>query len=234
MFELLLLLALLGCESRPLGPYASPRIVGQVFDQDTKRVLADVVVVRGPIDSLKSSPPKGAELLIGKVPVRTDEHGRFELASERVLSVVRGAGWDVVSLKFERAGYRDFQTNCLSATFTNSPDGEAVLDIGRIYLQRDRGYGRAQPSAGMPGPRRTAPWRQNRCHELGPRAHLGSTASDERATNRPGFRENAVRADCKKCSGRRSGRSTIQPPRQGDSECSVTLWHPFPAAFPAP
>lgn len=137
-FELLLLLTFLGCESRPLGPYASPRVVGEIVDGDTKSALAGVAVVRGPLDSLTSSPPKGAELLIRKVPVRTDEHGRFDLAGERVLAVIRGAGWDVVSLKFERAGYRDFQTNCLSSTLTNSPEGEAVLDLGRIYLRRDR------------------------------------------------------------------------------------------------
>lgn len=132
---LLFVCTLLGCKSHPLGPYASPRVVGQVFGADSKNALAGVTVVRGPADLLSGSPPKGAELLLRKVPIQTDESGRFELASERVLSVVRGADWDVVSLTFQRAGYRPFQTNCLIATLTNSPGEGSVLDLGRIYLQ---------------------------------------------------------------------------------------------------
>lgn len=132
---LLFLFALLGCESRPLGPYASPRVIGQVFARDTKKALVDVTVIRGPSGVLKGSPSKGAELLMRKAPARTDENGRFELAGERVLSIVRGADWDVVSLTFNRAGYRDFQTNCPTTTLTNSPGAEPVLDLGRIYLQ---------------------------------------------------------------------------------------------------
>ena len=132
---LLLLFTLLGCKSHPLGPYVSPAIIGQVFSADTSNALAGVTVIRGPADTSKGSPPKGGELLMRKVPAKTDQDGRFELVSERVLSVVRGTDWDVVALTFERAGYRRFQTNCLTVTLTNAPGGESVLDLGRIYLQ---------------------------------------------------------------------------------------------------
>ena len=132
---LLFLACVLGCKSRPLGPFVSPRIVGQVVAQDTQAALAGVSVTRNAVDLHRGSPPKGAELLMLKPPVRTDENGRFELASERVLSIVRGAGWNVVSLSFERAGYRSLETNCLTSAATNAPTGEPLLDVGRICLR---------------------------------------------------------------------------------------------------
>ncbi len=73
-----------------------------------------------------------------KPPPQTDANGRFELPSERVLSVVRGAGWDVIPLRFERAGYLHFTTNCATSSVTNAVDGEPVLDVGRILLQSVR------------------------------------------------------------------------------------------------
>jgi hypothetical protein len=132
---LCLALVLVGCKSRPLGPYVSPRVTGQVVSADELRPLAGVSVIRGPADPNRGSPPKGAELLMRKAPVRTDENGRFESASERVLSVVRGSGWNVVSLSFERMGYHRFQTNCQINAVTKAANGELVLDVGRIFLQ---------------------------------------------------------------------------------------------------
>jgi len=70
-----------------------------------------------------------------KVPVQTDQNGRFELSSERVLSIVRGSDWNVVSLSFERSGYRPFETNCPTSALTNTASGKPVLDVGRIFLQ---------------------------------------------------------------------------------------------------
>ncbi len=81
------------------------------------------------------SAPKGGELLMRKTPTRTDEQGRFELANERVLSIVRGAGWNMVSLSFERSGYLHFRTNCLVDVLTNSPGREPVMNVGQILLQ---------------------------------------------------------------------------------------------------
>ena len=135
VLSLCLVLVLVGCKSRPLGPYVSPRVSGQVVSADDLRPLAGVSVIRGPADPQRGSPPKGAELLMRKAPVHTDENGRFESASQRVLSVVRGSDWNVVSLSFERMGYQRFQTNCPINAVTNAPNGEPVLDVGQILLQ---------------------------------------------------------------------------------------------------
>jgi hypothetical protein len=81
------------------------------------------------------APPKGAELLMARVPGQTDVDGRFELASERVLSIVRGAGWNVVSLSFARSGYQPFHTNWLGTNFTLTSKAEPVVDVGRVLLQ---------------------------------------------------------------------------------------------------
>lgn len=126
---------ILGCKSHPLGPYVSPRVTGEVLAADTQQPLAGVSVLRGATRVSRESPPKGAEILMRKPPAQTDANGRFELPGERVLSIVRGAGWDVVPLRFERAGYLHFATNCPSNTVTNTVDGEPVLDVGRIFLQ---------------------------------------------------------------------------------------------------
>ncbi len=70
-----------------------------------------------------------------KPPVLTDREGRFTLASEGVLSIVRGAGWNLVSLTFERAGYMRFHTNCSASQVTNTVSGEPVLAVGQIFLE---------------------------------------------------------------------------------------------------
>ena len=70
-----------------------------------------------------------------KPPIQTGADGRFEVPSERVLSIVRGEGWDVIPLRFERAGYLHFTTNCPTSSVTNTVDSEPVLDVGGILLQ---------------------------------------------------------------------------------------------------
>jgi hypothetical protein len=137
-FSLALVLILVGCKSHPLGPYVSPRVTGQVFDADTQQPLAGVHVIRGSTHASRESPPKGAEFLMRKPPVQTGADGRFEVPSERVLSIVRGAGWDVIPLRFEREGYLHFTTNCPTTSLTNVVDGEPLLDVGRILLQPAR------------------------------------------------------------------------------------------------
>ncbi len=133
----LITLAILGCRSRPLGPYVSPRVTGQVLAADNHEPLAGVKVIRGPVEtaSRRASPPKGGELLMSKFPAQTDRNGRFELASERVLTVFRGSSWNIVSLSFQANGYLRLQTNCATATVTNTPEGELVLNVGEILLQ---------------------------------------------------------------------------------------------------
>jgi hypothetical protein len=104
-----------------------------VTDLD-ERPLAGVEVMRGKPETARNSPPKGGELMIRKPPVVTDADGRFVFESERVLSVVRGAGWGTVSLTFGLRGYAPFQTNCPTWLATNSPSGEPILDVGVIRL----------------------------------------------------------------------------------------------------
>jgi hypothetical protein len=73
--------------------------------------------------------------MMRKVPTLTNGDGRFELASERVLSVFRGSSWSMVSLSFEHTGYFLFHTNCPTGSATNANGGEPVLDLGPILLQ---------------------------------------------------------------------------------------------------
>jgi hypothetical protein len=110
-------------------------VEGQVLSADTGLPLPGVKVTQGKNsrDSLSGS-PKGAELLVRKTPVLTDAEGRFVLGSERVLSLVRGSGWDQVRLTFEHAGYQRFRTNYSMGWTTNSPGSEPMLNVGQVRL----------------------------------------------------------------------------------------------------
>jgi hypothetical protein len=132
---LLLVLFAAGCQSRPLGPYVAPAVTGRVLASDTRQPLAGVKVTRGESASSAGASLKGAELLALKNPVRTGKDGDFALDSERVLSVVRGLDWNIVSLSFDCGGYRHFQTNCLTTLVTSGLTGKPVLDVGQIFLQ---------------------------------------------------------------------------------------------------
>ncbi len=129
------LLLLSGCKSHPFGPYISPRVTGEVLAADTSQPLAHVNVIRGSQQPPKNPSAKGGEIMMRKPPVQTDASGKFELASERVLSVFRGAGWNMVSLAFDRSGYERFHTNCPMNAVTNTASGEPVLNVGRIFLR---------------------------------------------------------------------------------------------------
>ncbi|HWH67740.1 MAG TPA: hypothetical protein VNT26_00010 [Candidatus Sulfotelmatobacter sp.] len=133
---LLMVLALAGCKSHPLGPYVSPRVTGQVLAADTYQPLPEVRVIRGRPKASPNWELKGGELLMLKSPVQTDREGRFVLESERVLSVVRGSGWNRVQLTFERDGYQRFQTNCSIRLATNTFRGEPLLSVGEVLLQK--------------------------------------------------------------------------------------------------
>ena len=134
MVGVLLGLMFPACKSRPLGPYTTPRVTGLVFAADTKKPLPGVKVIRDSGEPKRISPPKGGELLMRKAPAQTDKNGHFELPGERVLSVVRGSDWNLVSLTFDHAGYQHFRTNCLVNPGTNATTGELFLDVGQIYL----------------------------------------------------------------------------------------------------
>ncbi len=133
----LLVAASAGCQSRPLGPYSSPRVVGRVVDANTGRPLAGVQVIRGKSSQEQRADwePKGGQLLMEKAPVRTDGDGRFALPSERVLTVIRGAGWNSARLTFEHPGYERFQTNLSLTVSTNTPSAEPVVNAGKIPLR---------------------------------------------------------------------------------------------------
>jgi hypothetical protein len=129
-------LLLAGCKSGPLGPYTSPRVSGQVLDAHSRQALAGVKVVRGRQEKPSSmSPPKGGEVLMQKVPVETDEEGRFTLDNQRVLSVFRGSSWDQVRLTFIRPGYETLRTNYSTLRSTNSLEVEPSLNVGVVLLQ---------------------------------------------------------------------------------------------------
>jgi len=133
---LLAVLAMPACKSGPLGPYLSPRVTGQVVAAGSGEALSDVKITRGkPDPQSPAGSAKGGEVLMRKIPVRTDANGGFNLASERVLSVFRGSGWSQVHLTFEHAGYECLRTNYSTLAATNSPGGELTLDVGTVRLQ---------------------------------------------------------------------------------------------------
>jgi len=127
----------LGCKSMVFGPYVGPQVTGQVLAAENNQPLAGVKVRRGNAETyrLPGPPPKGGELLMRKPAVQTDRGGRFVLAGERVLSIIRGAGWDKIELDFSRAGYLHLRTNFPMSIATNSPDSRPLLDAGKILLE---------------------------------------------------------------------------------------------------
>ena len=70
-----------------------------------------------------------------KPPVETDKDGRFVIDSQRVLSIVRGKGWNIVSLSFDRLGYEHLRTNWPAGSAIDSNGREPVLDVGEVLLQ---------------------------------------------------------------------------------------------------
>jgi hypothetical protein len=112
-------------------------VEGQVIAADTGRPLPGVKVTRGKTgrDPQAGWPPKGGELMMRKPPSLTDAEGRFRLASERVLSIVRGAGWNDIRLIFELASYQRLQTNYSGNLATNDAGGEPLLDAGVVCLR---------------------------------------------------------------------------------------------------
>jgi hypothetical protein len=128
-----------GCSSWHLGPYVSPRVTGRVLAAETLQPIAGVTVSRGRAEHSRSAySPKGAEILMQKEPVRTDQAGQFELGSERILALLPWGGWSTVWLTFDCPGYQRLQTN-LSATAlaTNSPSGEPMVQAGDVLLRRN-------------------------------------------------------------------------------------------------
>ncbi len=126
-----------GCKSHPFGPYVSPRVQGQVVDAENGSPLENVKVSRNlAAYNAIGGQPKGGELLMLRPPAETGPDGRFTLSSERVLSIIRGSGWNEVKLVFEKAGYFKVQTNIPTTLATNSAAGEPLLLVNPVPLQR--------------------------------------------------------------------------------------------------
>ncbi len=107
-----------------------------MLDVNTGVPVAGVRVSRGntKFDAL-SGYPKGGQLLMAKAPVQTGPDGRFTLAGERVLSVVRGSGWNEVRLTFARPAYETLRTNVSMNVATNAENGAPLLNLGPVLLQ---------------------------------------------------------------------------------------------------
>ncbi|MGH7970587.1 MAG: hypothetical protein ACREIC_17815 [Limisphaerales bacterium] len=129
-------LVLTGCKMQPMGPYISPRITGRVVAAGSGEDLTGVKVIRGQVRRSLTSQAKGGELMVSKIPAMTDRNGRFTLSSQRVLSVFRSSEWDQAWLTFEHPGYETLTTNYATLGATNTPQGEPILDIGIIRLER--------------------------------------------------------------------------------------------------
>jgi hypothetical protein len=118
-----------------------------VLDGASGQPLAGVVVYRGRQSHSAAEPQKGGEQLIQKPDVLTGASGRFELASERVLTLYRFGGWTSVRLGFEKSGYTLLRTNFSGDTLhlTNLPGGEPLAEIGEIQLWPAPRKGTAKP-----------------------------------------------------------------------------------------
>ena len=128
-----------GCQSSPVlnSQYISPRVKGRVLDAATSQPIRNVSIRRlapGQTETV-SQPSAGDQTLEGSPAVRTDRDGRFDLASERDLTLFRRAGWYSVTLGFTHKGYERFVTNYTLAGAEVAPSGEPVVNAGNILLQ---------------------------------------------------------------------------------------------------
>ena len=135
-----LVLALVaGCQSSPVlnSQYISPRVTGRVLDAATSQPIRNVSIRRltpGQIEAV-SSPAAGDQSLERTRALRTDRDGRFDLDSERDLTLFRRAGWYSVTLAFTHKGYERFVTNYNLTSAVVAPSGEPVVNAGSILLQ---------------------------------------------------------------------------------------------------
>jgi hypothetical protein len=130
---------LAGCQSSPVlnSQYISPRVEGRVLDAATRQPVTNVSIRRlTPGQSeLGNAPAAGARALERAPVVRTDRDGRFDLDSERDLTLFRQAGWYSVALAFTHQGYERFVTNFTLAQAVVTSNGEPVVNAGSILLQ---------------------------------------------------------------------------------------------------
>lgn len=135
----LLACALAGCQSSPVlnSQYISPRVEGRVLDAATHQPIANVSIRRlAPRHTeVANAPASGARALDQPRAIRTDREGRFDLDSERDLTLLRQSGWYAVTLAFTHKGYERFVTNYTLANAVVSPSGEPIVNAGSVLLQ---------------------------------------------------------------------------------------------------
>ena len=130
---------LAGCQSSPVlnSEYISPRVEGRVLDAATTQPIRNVSIRRlapGQTEVV-SAPAMGSRTLEQTPAIRTDRDGRFDLDSERDLTLLRRSGWYAVTLAFTHKGYQPFVTNYTLANANVAPSGEPVVHAGKILLQ---------------------------------------------------------------------------------------------------
>src|SRR5262245_12856922 len=137
---LLCCMVVVGCKSSSWGPYVAPCVRGRVLDADTGRPVAGARVSRTRPPEPSGQSLKGAELLMRKPDIQTDENGGFRMGSERVLTLFRFGGWDSVRLFVQRPGYITLQTNFSGASLqvTNTASDEPLVETGDILIQPAR------------------------------------------------------------------------------------------------
>lgn len=131
-----LLVLLAGCQSGGFTRYISPQISGRVLAADTRQPLAGVNIARIiPQNAEAFGPPKGGQILIQPIGVRTDAEGRFVLDSERAFAVFRQTGWWSVPISFCCSGYESLQRNYTATNVTSHTDaGAPMIEAGDILL----------------------------------------------------------------------------------------------------
>ena len=128
-----------GCQSSPVlnSQYISPRVTGQVLDAVTSQPIRNVSIRRlAPGQSVAVNSPTVGERSLEQMRVlRTDREGRFNLDSERDLTIFRRAGWYSVTVAFAHKGYEQLVTNFTLVNAVLTPSGEPVVNAGNILLQ---------------------------------------------------------------------------------------------------
>jgi hypothetical protein len=117
--------------------YISPRVTGRVLDAVTSQPLRNVSIRRltpGQIEAV-GSPEAGDRSLERTPAIRAGKDGRFDLDSERDLTLFRRASWYSVTLAFTHKGYERFVTNYTLTSAVVASNGEPVVEAGIIMLQ---------------------------------------------------------------------------------------------------
>jgi hypothetical protein len=128
-----------GCQSSPVlnSQYISPRVTGRVLDAVSSQPIRNVSIRRLATGQSSTMDPtaKGDQSLERLRSLRTDADGRFDLDSERALTLFRRAGWYSATLAFTHNGHERFVTNFTLASAVIEPSGEPVVNAGNILLQ---------------------------------------------------------------------------------------------------